>query len=151
MSNDRQHGAPIGVSRDRPMRFLRNSFHEARRCFQLAIGLGHRHGTFVAEDMGLLLTLTENGVDESLKEATNRVLGPLLAATEKSGVDLVHTLRTWLACDRSIEETSGALFIHRNTLRYRLKGIDQIVPLSTDNIFMLRLALLFDSTYRNQS
>lgn len=45
------------------------------------------------------------------------------------GADLTHVLRVFLDNDRSMARTSEELFIHRNTLRYRLERIQDITQL----------------------
>jgi len=53
-----------------------------------------------------------------------RVLEPLARGGE--GADLVHTLRTLVRCGFDRAETSRALHVHRNTLGYRIRRIEQL-------------------------
>ncbi|MCA2017889.1 helix-turn-helix domain-containing protein [Vibrio tritonius] len=39
---------------------------------------------------------------------------------------LIHTLRTWFDNDCDVKQTSEMLYIHPNTLRYRLKRVEEI-------------------------
>jgi PucR family transcriptional regulator, purine catabolism regulatory protein len=52
-----------------------------------------------------------------------RVLGPLLAHDRAHGSQLVDSLRTFLACRRSWEQTATALSVHRQTVVYRMKRV----------------------------
>jgi hypothetical protein len=52
------------------------------------------------------------------------VLEPLARGGE--GADLVHTLRTLVRCGFDRAETSRALHVHRNTLGYRIRRIEQL-------------------------
>jgi purine catabolism regulator len=54
------------------------------------------------------------------------VLGPLLRYDEESGSDMVHTLSTYLECDRSPKRTAEELFVHTQTVHYRLQRIQQL-------------------------
>lgn len=60
---------------------------------------------------------------------------------------LYQTLRTYLDCGCSIKQTAAALFIHRNSLVYRLERISQIGQLDLeqpDTRFLLRLSYRID-------
>jgi len=43
---------------------------------------------------------------------------------------LLETLDTWLASNRSVEATGRALFVHPNTVRYRLRQVTELTGLS---------------------
>nr|CTQ95752.1 regulatory protein [Kibdelosporangium sp. MJ126-NF4] len=60
----------------------------------------------------------------------NALLAPL--REHESTVDLIGTLRTFLACDGNWAEASTRLDIHRHTLRYRLRKIEELVGRSLD-------------------
>lgn len=53
-----------------------------------------------------------------------RVLEPLARGGE--GADLVHTLHTLVRCGFDRADTSRALHVHRNTLGYRIRRIEQL-------------------------
>lgn len=55
------------------------------------------------------------------------VLEPLVRGGE--GADLVHTLRTLVRCGFDRADTSRALHVHRNTLGYRIRRIEQLAEL----------------------
>jgi PucR C-terminal helix-turn-helix domain len=52
------------------------------------------------------------------------VLDPLARGGE--GADLIHTLRTLVRCGFDRTDTSRALHVHRNTLGYRIRRIEQL-------------------------
>ncbi len=56
-----------------------------------------------------------------------RVLEPLARGGE--GADLIHTLRTLVRCGFDRADTSHALHVHRNTLGYRIRRIEQLAAL----------------------
>ena len=74
---------------------------------------------------------------EALVEHVHR---PLVEA----GTTVLETLETYLAQGSSIEATARALFVHPNTVRYRLKRVLDATGLSATNArdsYVLRLAL----------
>lgn len=46
----------------------------------------------------------------------------------------LHTLRSWLENDMSIQKTADALHIHKNTLYYRLEKIENLTNLNTTDL-----------------
>jgi PucR family transcriptional regulator, purine catabolism regulatory protein len=48
-------------------------------------------------------------------------LRELFDADEERGLDLVDTVRTYLRCGGNLERTAARLFLHRNSVRYRIE------------------------------
>ncbi|MER0484940.1 helix-turn-helix domain-containing protein [Streptomyces sp. Edi2] len=70
------------------------------------------------------------------------LLGPL--ASEGTRVrELRETLRVYLAAERSLRAAAGTLHVARNTVTYRVKRAEELLPTATttDNTLELRLAL----------
>ncbi|MDP9241154.1 MAG: helix-turn-helix domain-containing protein, partial [Actinomycetota bacterium] len=62
----------------------------------------------------------------------------------ETGSSLLATLTAYLDCGGTLEGTARALFVHPNTVRYRLKRITDVCGLSPVNArdaFALRVAL----------
>ena len=63
----------------------------------------------------------------------------------KSSPELLGTLRAYLECGRSLETTAKSLFVHANTVRYRLKRIYEEIsadPTVARTAFVLQVALI---------
>jgi PucR family transcriptional regulator, purine catabolism regulatory protein len=56
----------------------------------------------------------------------SRILGPLIRHDAEHGTDYVHTLRVVLRLDRSWQQAAAELHIHKQTLGYRIRRIEQI-------------------------
>ena len=50
-----------------------------------------------------------------------------------NGTELLITLEKYLGNNRSVQKAGDALFIHRNTINYRLKKIEEITGISLDS------------------
>src|SRR6185369_5391568 len=71
-------------------------------------------------------------------------LAPLAEYDAKNGTSLVDTLDVFFRCDASLRSAADALYLHRNSLAYRLRRISEITGLNLDNLedrFRLQLAL----------
>jgi purine catabolism regulator len=55
-----------------------------------------------------------------------RILSPLMSHDAEHGTDYVHTLRVVLRLDRSWQRAAPELHIHKQTLGYRIRRIEQI-------------------------
>lgn len=57
-------------------------------------------------------------------------------------LEIRSTLKTYLECNCSITETSNKMFLHRNTVKYRIKKCEEILGREiTDSDFILQLQL----------
>ena len=66
----------------------------------------------------------------------------------ENSVELLETLITYLDCGRSLEATSKQLFVHANTVRYRLKRISEIIgwdATGAHEAFVLQVAMVIGS------
>ena len=57
----------------------------------------------------------------------------LLEYCRANGPDLLHTLRAYLDCGKSKVQTAERLFLHKNTVKYRLTQIESILGIDLDD------------------
>lgn len=69
------------------------------------------------------------GVEDSelLREYTSAVLAPLLDCDRATCSDHIAFLKAWFACGCSSQRTAEALFLHRNTVDYRLRRMEELL------------------------
>ncbi|MCB1272964.1 MAG: helix-turn-helix domain-containing protein [Leucobacter sp.] len=112
--------AGLGVSRPHTGGSgLRAAYYEALAATQSGDGVQHPGQL----DFPRLLALANTALP--LEVIAHQQLQPLIDYDRTHNSELLHTLRTYLALDRDTAATCEALFIHRNTLRYRLKHITE--------------------------
>ena len=70
---------------------------------------------------------------ESIRTFCHPVMQKLLAYDKQHGSDLGETLYIYLIYERNLAAAAKALYIHRNTLVYRMKKIDQVVTVDYDS------------------
>ena len=58
--------------------------------------------------------------------AVDRILGPLIGWDRDHDANLVMTLQAYLECDRSPSQASKVLFVHTQTVNYRLARIQEL-------------------------
>jgi PucR family transcriptional regulator, purine catabolism regulatory protein len=54
------------------------------------------------------------------------VLGPLIDYDRRHNTELVHSLRVFLQCNRSWIRATAELFVHKQTLVYRMSRVEEL-------------------------
>jgi hypothetical protein len=117
---------------------------EAGRARRLAELLGAGVHMVNSAEFGsseLLLAMVPAEARRSFRAA---LLTPLLAYDRDHGTELVSTLQVFLACSGSWSKAAEAMFIHVNSLRYRIRRIHELTgrdPRSLEDQAALLLAL----------
>jgi DNA-binding PucR family transcriptional regulator len=62
----------------------------------------------------------------ALRRFAERLLAPVVEHEARRGGDLLATLRAWLATGCSTPESAVLLFVHPNTVNYRLARLEQL-------------------------
>jgi DNA-binding PucR family transcriptional regulator len=61
-----------------------------------------------------------------LRSFRERLLGPLLAYDDRHRAELMPTLREFLACSGSWNACAAKMYVHVNTVRYRIRRIEEL-------------------------
>jgi sugar diacid utilization regulator/GAF domain-containing protein len=96
-------------------------------------------------DFGVYGLLLEAGTTEAMVQHSEVTLAPLLAADRKRDGDLLNTIRAWTRANLSVRDTARRLFVHPNTVAYRLKRIASLTGLdlsSPADLATLHVALM---------
>jgi len=103
---------------------LAQTVREARYALQVCQTEGRTEAEF--RDLGtyqLLLSLQD---PEALATFASSVLGPLDAYDEAHGGHLVPSLRAFLERNARWEAAAAELYVHRHTLRYRMRKVEEL-------------------------
>ena len=91
-----------------------------------------------------ILNLFDSMQPEEIKYFCQKLLKELAFPKESMYIELRKTLKTFLSNQCEITKTANDLFIHRNTVKYRIDNCEEILGLtisSPENSLNLRLAL----------
>jgi hypothetical protein len=106
---------------------LSGALHEAGSARRLAALRGTTAVSVVTSDEvashELLLATVPASVLRSFRE---RLLGPLLAYDDRHRAELLPTLREFLACSGSWNACAARMYVHVNTVRYRIRRIEEL-------------------------
>jgi len=107
-------------------RYLHRSFQEARSALELGQLFSNPHRLVSFQDLGIMRLLYRLDRQE-LEDYRSEVLGPLLDFDKESNLALEETLLAYFACNTDLNAAGEKLYLHPNTLRYRLKKASEIL------------------------
>jgi len=85
------------------------------------------------EDLGLFRIVSIAESQTSLQRFCNDAIGSLISYDRENDAELAPTLRIFLEQNQNSARTAKLLFIHYNTLRYRLERIKEVLGDVLDN------------------
>lgn len=105
------------------------AYEQARQSLEIGQTLAEdEHGIIrFYTDLGFFRVIDMNSGKENLTHFCQDTLGTLIDYDQQHGTELIDTLRVFLRCNQNATRAARDLFIHYNTLRYRLDCINQIL------------------------
>jgi purine catabolism regulator len=110
----------------------RTSYKEAGQALAAARRLGEREPLYFG-DLSVHRLLLQLEGNPDLEQFVDETLGALIAYDKAHHSNLLHTLSAYFANGGNLSQTAEALFVHRNTLQYRMERINQISALDLNN------------------
>lgn len=123
---------------------LGQSLEESERALAVARTLEISDRALLFEHLGVYRVLLGPNNARDRRDFIDEALGPVVRYDVEHGSDLVDTLRAWVAADYSVTDAAGRLFVHTNTVKYRLKRIRALLggdPSRGDLRLQVELAL----------
>jgi purine catabolism regulator len=106
------------------------SFRQAGQALDMARRLGQRKPLFYM-DLSVYRLLLQFEDHPDLKAFLGETLGPILS--HENADELLATLEEFFAHNGNLTQTAEALFIHRNTLTYRMERMNAVFHLDLEN------------------
>jgi hypothetical protein len=120
---------------------------QARQARRIAALLGGGVHVVDAAGLGSVELLLATAPDEARRAFRTSLLSPLLDYDAGHGTELVRTLRVFLDCSGSWTKAAEAMFVHVNSLRYRMRRVEELTGRDLGSLadqaallFALRLA-----------
>ncbi|CEO23105.1 transcriptional regulatory protein [[Clostridium] sordellii] len=112
---------------------IKISYKEAFKALSM-IDIYHRDSKIIKyKELGIIRWLVELSDIKEIQRYCYENLGPILEYDKKHGMDLMGTLKCYFQNNRHLLKTSQELFIHRNTLLYRLSTIKELLKIDLDD------------------
>jgi purine catabolism regulator len=135
----------IGVGRaySDPLK-LHISYEEARQALTIGAKVWGSGAVTHFDDLGVYRILHHHPDKAELDAFAEEVLGKLIEYDRKRNTDLVETLDVLMDCNLNISVAARRLYLHYNSLRYRLQKIEELIGPFVDDAhqrFNLQFAL----------
>jgi sugar diacid utilization regulator len=108
---------------------LAASYAGATRCIDALRRLGRAGETLAADDLGVLGLFVDSARPEELAALAREVLGPVLDHDARTGGALLRTLESYLTNGCDARACAAELYVHVNTVRYRLRQVQELCGL----------------------
>lgn len=120
--------------RTQSIRCLYKSYHQAKSILKL-----HREGhlqesLIFYSDMGIYKLLMAIEDSEIKQEYYEKTVAAIIEYDRMHDTDLVPVLRSYLKHDGSIKEAADELFVHRNTINYKLNKIEELLGVDLSSL-----------------
>lgn len=125
----------LGVGKmTKSIRCLYKSYHQAISIQHLQEKGKIKKSLIYYTDMGIYKLLMAIEDKEILRDYYEKTLHPLLAYDKQKNSDLTNVLRTYLDHNGSVKETADELYVHRNTVDYKLGKIEELLQIDLSDL-----------------
>lgn len=132
---------------------LRSHYQEAKDAFDTGVMLDPDIQIYTFEDYGMYVMFRTVSDHEDLGRYLHPALPKLAEYDRENGTNLERTLHTYLKCACNTTETAEALYMHRNSVIYRLHRVEDLCDLDlgdTDTRFRLRLSFAISNVINHK-
>ncbi|OAT84826.1 PucR family transcriptional regulator [Desulfotomaculum copahuensis] len=112
---------------------LFRSYQEAKLAVELGPVRNPARDVFTFAQLGVIRLIHDLQADR-LEEFQREMLEPLFKYDQANGTELVSTLHSFFNSGGRLKEAAGQMFLHPNTLRYRLKKVEELLGASLDDL-----------------
>ena len=125
----------IGIGKlTKSVRCLHKSYRQAKNIQKLQLKNKIDKSLIFYSDMGIYKLLMNIENEDILSEYYEHSIKPLREYDKKNNSDLTHVLRSYLKNNGSVKETADELFIHRNTVNYKINKIEEILNIDLSSL-----------------
>lgn len=108
---------------------LRRSYSEARQALSLSEDDKTPVRIVLYSEMGIIRLLTSASSRAEIKDYCYSTLMPLIDSDRQHNTEYIKTLDTYLHCNCNLVKAAETMFIHRNTIVYRIEKIRSLLEI----------------------
>ena len=139
------HQVSVGIGRVAlNVKEIPRSFQQSHRALTLGRKIWGGSGAYHYDRLGSFRFLGDIIDSAEVNNFYRDIFQAFRLLDEKEREELLHTLQTYFQCNMSRSECAAKLYVHPNTIRYRLKKVENITGLNIQNsedCFNLQLCL----------
>lgn len=123
---------------------MRPSYREALTALHIGGEIGGSGSITTFGELGVYRLLCNHAVANDARKFCDDYLLPVIDYDKEYNSELMMTLNVYMECGQNLRKTAEKIFIHHNTVRYRLNLIEKLLKLSfgkADDILAVEIAL----------
>ena len=125
----------MGVGRlTKSIRCIYKSYNQAKAIQRLQARGRIGEDRIMYSNLGIYRLLMGIEDHEIIEEYYNHTLKKLIDYDAANSSDLCSTLRSYLMNDGSVRDTADELFVHRNTINYKIKKIEELLGIEMSSL-----------------
>ncbi|MCI1945564.1 PucR family transcriptional regulator [Clostridium luticellarii] len=129
----------------RKLENFKRSVDRAQKALKVLGIMKNRNNICNYDDIGIYRLLFEMGEKQDMKIFYYDILGKLIDYDSKNSTELLQTLKVYIEENCNLVRTAQLLFVHKNTVKYRIRRIEQICNCDLRNMHDL---LNFDMAFK---
>lgn len=130
----------LGLGQLHPLRDIRKTYEEAETALNVTTRVADMDVARY-QHLGLYYLLSKSNELEEMSNYYNEYLEPILNYDAQNNAALLASLHAYLQCNGNVAKTAQKIFVHRNTLLYRLNQINELTGMDLDDA-MIRMHYL---------
>lgn len=112
---------------------LYKSYREASKCIQLIEKVYDGHGIYAYEEISFYNMIMEFGNRNMTDEFIRNTLGTIIKYDSENNTNYLDTLSCYLWNNNSLLHTAEKLHMHRNSVKYRIRRIEELTGKSLED------------------
>lgn len=112
---------------------IARSYEDARRTVEIVDRIGRAGAAVAIEELGIHRLLLQVADIAQLREFAREVFGDLLAHGNGTAMEYLSTLTSYFRENNSPQRVAQELHLHRNTVAYRVRRIEELADLDFRN------------------
>ncbi|MBP2033972.1 purine catabolism regulator [Clostridium algifaecis] len=123
---------------------IKTSYCEALRAFDCYKKFFNYDFIINFKDLGIYSILNNPSISDDIQKFTNKYIKPIIDSDIENNSELLKTLKCFFDSNRSFRNCAKEMNLHHNTIRYRLKKIEELchIDITFENdLLELELAL----------
>ncbi len=123
---------------------IQKSYQEAQEAVKIGRMISIRNSTFLYDSLGAYRLLDSLYKSEKAEKFIESYLGKLIDYEKKNDINLIKSLKALIQNDWNMKEAAKKLYIHYNTMKYRMKKVEEILDVDlskSEDRFNLNLSL----------
>ena len=123
----------IGIGRPYIDVFKLNKSYEQAKVIVEKFNKSNTANILHYDDLGLYSILYFDGIQTELFKLCNDTINPIVEYDKLNNAELIKTLRVYFKCNGNMKKISKEMFMHYNTIVYRIQKIKDITGVDFEN------------------